>query len=337
MLHPLIAVSDSAFPNLDPARKLLAKSDAELRLAEGPTPEAILTVARNADAVLVTYAPVTGEMIRQMMRCRIIARFGVGVDNVDIGAATEMGIVVTNVPDYCIDEVSDHAMALLLALARKVPFANARAHAGRWEMPAVVPIHRLRGSILGLVGFGRIAQLLTPKAQAFGLSVISSDPLVEPETMTRAGVEKVDFAELVRVSDFISIHAPLVPETDRLFEGRVFRQMKPSAYLINTARGSIVDEADLAQALDRGQLAGAALDVLSREPPQNSPLLGRENVILTPHTSFYSVESLIDLQTRATEEVLRVLGGEKPHNAVNPEALKVGRHRVLNRDHSIRV
>jgi D-3-phosphoglycerate dehydrogenase / 2-oxoglutarate reductase len=329
MLHALIAVSDSAFPNLDPARKILAKCDAELRLAEEPTPKAILKVARDADAVLVTYAQVTDEMIRQMMRCRIIARFGVGVDNVDIGAATEAGILVTNVPDYCVDEVSDHAMALLLALARKVPFANTRAHAGRWEMPAVVPIHRLRGSILGLLGFGRISQLLTPKAKAFGLKVISCDPLVERQTMTSAGVEKVDFAELIRISDYISIHAPLVPETDRLFDGRVFRQMQPSAYLINTARGSIVDEAALAHALDAGQLAGAALDVLSREPPQNSPLLGRENVILTPHMSFYSVESLIDLQTRATEEVLRVLSGERPHNAVNPEALKVRKHRML--------
>jgi len=337
MLHPLIAVSDSAFPNLDPARMLLAKCDAELRLAEEPTPDAILTVARNADAVLVTYAQVTGEMIRQMMRCRIIARFGVGVDNVDIGAATEAGIVVTNVPDYCIDEVSDHAMALLLALARKVSLANRHAHAGRWEMPSVAPIHRLRGSILGLLGFGRISQLLTPKAQAFGLSVISCDPLVEQQAMTRTGVEKVDFRELIRISDFISIHAPLVPETNRLFDGKVFRQMKPSAYLINTARGAIVDEAELAHALDRGQLAGAALDVLSREPPQNSPLLGRENVILTPHMSFYSEESLIDLQTRATEEVLRVLGGEEPHNAVNPEALKVRRQRGLSVDQSIRV
>src|SRR5215469_3795571 len=337
MLHPLIAVSDSAFPNLDPARMLLAKCDAELRLAEEPTPDAILTVARNADAVLVTYAQVTGKMIRQMMRCRIIARFGVGVDNVDIGAATEAGIVVTNVPDYCSDEVSDHAMALLLALSRKVSFANTCVHAGGWEMSAVVPIHRLRGSVLGLVGFGRIAQLLTPKAKAFGLRVISCDPWVEDETMTGAGVEKVDFAALIRSSDYISIHAPLLAETDRLFDARVFRQMKPTAYLINTARGSIVDEADLAQALDAGHLAGAALDVLSREPPENSPLLGRENVILTPHMSFYSVESLIDLQTRATEEVLRVLRGEEPHNAVNPEALKIGRQRGLSVDQSIRV
>lgn len=332
MPHPLIAVSDSAFPNLDPAREVLKKLDAELHLAEESTPEAILQVAQDADALLVTYAQITGEMIRQMTRCRIIARFGVGVDNVDIETATEAGIVVTNVPDYCVDEVSDHAMALLLALVRKVPFANTRAHMGRWEMPAVAPIHRLRGRVLGLLGFGRISQLVVSKAKAFGPKVISYDPLVAHEIMTRAGVDKVDFAELVRVSDYISIHTPLVPETDRLFNADVFRHMKPASYLINTARGPIVDEAALAHALDAGQLAGAALDVLSQEPPKNSPLLGRDNVILTPHMSFYSVESLVDLQTIAAEEVVRVLNDEMPRNLVNPEALKVRRDRAVTVD-----
>lgn len=289
-------------------------------LAERATPEAIMLVARDADALLVTYAKVTADMIGQMTRCRIIARFGIGVDNVDIPAATKAGIVVTRVPDYCVDEVSDHTMALLLALARKIPFANSRAHAGHWEMPAVVPIYRLRGSVLGLVGFGRIPQLVAPKAKAFGLKVISYDPLVSPETMNRAGVEKVDFSELVSVSDHISIHAPLVPETNHLFNASVFCRMKPTAYLINTARGPIVDEQALAQALDQGHLAGAALDVLSHEPPSASPLFGRENVILTPHMSFYSVESLIDLQSKAAEEVVRVLSGEVPLNPLNPEA-----------------
>jgi D-3-phosphoglycerate dehydrogenase len=327
MRRPLVAVADSVFPNLDPAREVLSRVGAELLLAERPTPEAIMQVARDADAVLVTYAKVTADMIGQMKRCRIIARFGIGVDNVDIPAATNASIVVTRVPDYCIDEVSDHTMALLLALARKIPFANRRAHAGRWEMPAVVPIYRLRGSVLGLVGFGRIPQLVTPKAKAFGLKVISCDPFVSEEAMHRAGVTKVDFSELVSVSDHISIHAPLIPETNRLFNADVFCRTKPTAHLINTARGSIVDEEALAQALDRGQLAGAALDVLSQEPPSGSPLFGRENVILTPHMSFYSAESLIDLQSKAAEEVVRVLTGQVPRNPLNPEALKSSRER----------
>jgi D-3-phosphoglycerate dehydrogenase / 2-oxoglutarate reductase len=323
----LVAVADSVFPNLDLARDVVSRAGAELNLAPQPTPEAIVATAKEADALLVTYAKITAEMIREMKRCRIISRFGIGVDNVDIGAATQAGIVVTKVPDYCIDEVSDHAMALLLSLVRKIPFSSARAHAGQWEMPAVAPIHRLRGTVLGLVGFGRIPQLVAPKAKAFGLRVVAFDPYVPQAVMDQAGVGRVEFAELVNTSDYISIHSPLLPETHHLFGAEVFRQMKPGALLVNTARGPVVDEAALARALDAGQLAGAALDVLETEPPVNSPLLGRDNVILTPHTSFYSVESLEELQTKAAQEVVRVLSGEPPRNPVNPEVLATLRGR----------
>jgi D-3-phosphoglycerate dehydrogenase len=322
MSQLLVAVADSVFPDLDPAQAVLSKIGAKLRLAEKPTPEGIVQVARDCDAMLVTYAKITADMIRQMPDCRIIARFGIGVDNVDIPAATDAGVVVTRVPDYCIDEVSDHTLALLLALARKIPFANSSVQAGRWEMSATVPIYRLRGRVLGLVGFGRIPQLVAPKAQSFGLKVVTYDPFVPQDIATTAGVDRVDFAELVKVSDYVSIHTPLTPETNRLFNAQVFRQMKPTAYLINTARGPIVDEEALVHALDAGQLAGAALDVLSQEPPTASPLLGRNNVILTPHMSFYSVESLVELQTKAAEEVVRVLTGQMPRSPVNPEALK---------------
>ncbi|PWU07905.1 MAG: hydroxyacid dehydrogenase [Terriglobia bacterium] len=282
----------------------------------------MLEVVRDADALLTTYAKIPAEIIAEMTKCRIIARFGIGVDNVDIPAATAKGIVVTRVPDYCIDEVSDHAMALLLAVVRKIPSANVRTHAGRWEMKAVAPIHRLRGTVLGLVAFGQIPQLLAPKAQAFGMRVVTYDPYVADEVLARAGVERVEFDELVKISDYISIHTPLMPATHHLFNADVFRRMKPTAYLINTARGPIVDETALADALDRGQLAGAALDVMEKEPPTGSPLLGRDNVIITPHTSFYSEESLVDLQRKAAEEVLRVLTGQAPRNPVNAEMLQ---------------
>ena len=325
MRQLLVSVADSVFPNLDPAQEVLSKVGAEMCLAEEPTPEAILQVARQADGVLVTYAKITAEMIRQMTRCRIIARFGIGVDNVDITAATDAGIVVTKVPDYCVDEVSDHTMALLLALVRKIPFANTLVHRGGWGMPAVVPIHRLRGTVMGLVGFGRIPQLVAPKAKAFGVKVVTYDPYVSEAVTHAADVGRMDFAELLKVSDYVSIHTPLTPETHHLFNTNVFAQMKPTAYLINTARGPIVDEAALAHAFDRGQIAGAALDVLSSEPPSASPLFGCNNVILTPHMSFYSEESLIELQTRAAEEVARVLTGQVPRNAVNPEVLQAER------------
>ena len=313
----LVAVADSVFPNLDTARQVVGSIGADLQLAPQATPEAILKVAAPADALLVTYAKITADMIAQMKRCRIISRFGIGVDNVDLDAATNAGIVVTKVPDYCIDEVSDHAMALLLTLARKIPSSNAQVHAGRWEMKAVVPIHRLKGRILGLVGFGRIPRLLAPKAKAFGLRVIVHDPLVQADVIAREHVDQVDFDELLAQSDYVSIHTPLVPETRNLFNGDAFGRMKPGAYLINTARGPIVDEQALARALDAGQLAGAALDVMPQEPPAGSPLLGRDNVIITPHTSFYSEESLLELQRKAAQEVADVLTGKPAKNPVN--------------------
>ncbi len=325
MARKLIAVTDSVFPNLNPAREVLSKIDADLHLASEPKPEAILQIAKDADAILTTYAKVTADMIAQLSRCRIIGRFGIGVDNVDISAASAKGIVVTRVPDYCLDEVSDHAMALLLAVVRKIPFLNARAHSGTWEMKAAVPIHRLRGTVLGLVAFGQIPQLMAPKAKSFGMRVVTYDPYLPQEVLTRAGVERVEFDELVKISDYISIHTPLMPATHHLFNADVFKRMKSTSYLINTARGPIIDEAALAEALDQKQIAGAALDVMEKEPTTSSPLFGRDNVIITPHSSFYSEESLVDLQTKAAEEVVRVLTGQAPRNPVNPEALKLAR------------
>ena len=318
-MRPFVAVTDSVFPSLDPARAVLATIGADLELAAQATPDAILRIAEGADALLVTYAKITAEMIGAMKKCRVISRFGIGVDNVDIDAATSAGIVVTKVPDYCIDEVSDHAMALLLALVRKIPASNAQVHEGRWEMKAVVPIHRLRGTVLGLVGFGRIPQLVAPKAQAFGMRVIAHDPFAPADVLAGHGVEAVAFDELLRQSDYVSIHTPLVPETRNLFSRDVFRKMKPGAYLVNTARGPIVDEAALAEALDQGHLGGAALDVMPQEPPVNSPLVGRPDILITPHTSFYSEESLLELQRKAAEEVVAVLSGRAPRNAVNPD------------------
>jgi D-3-phosphoglycerate dehydrogenase len=320
-----VAVADSVFPNLDPARKVLGTIGATLTLAPSTTADAIMALAADSDAVLVTYAKITADMIAGMSKCRVISRFGIGVDNVDLDAATSRGIVVTKVPDYCIDEVSDHTMALLLAAVRKIPSSSARTHGGRWEMKAVVPIHRLRGSVIGLVGFGRIPQLVAPKAQAFGMTVLAYDPYVPPEVFARLGVEGVSFADLLARSDYVSVHSPLTPETRGLFNAESFGKMKQGAYIVNTARGPVIDEDALAAALDAGQLAGAALDVMVQEPPPASPLFGRDNVIITPHTSFYSEESLVELQTKAAQEVVAVLSGQAPRNPVNPDALKVNR------------
>jgi D-3-phosphoglycerate dehydrogenase len=305
------------FPNLDPAKEVLSAIGAELQLAPDSSPESVMKLAADADAVLVTYAKINADMIRQMKKVRIISRFGIGVDNVDLDAATQKGIVVTKVPDYCIDEVSDHAMALLLAAVRKIPMATDQVHAGTWKMPNVVPIHRLRGSVLGLVGFGRIPQLVAPKAKAFGMRVVAFDPYAPAEVFSNLGVEKVEFEDLLKMSDYVSIHSPLTPETKGLFNADAFRRMKKGSYIVNTARGPIVDEAALAAAIDSGHVAGAALDVMTNEPPMNSPLIGKRNVIITPHTSFYSEESLVELQTKASQEVANVLTGKVPRNPVN--------------------
>ena len=313
MPRPLIAVTDSPFPSLDPAKAALARIDPELRVANSASAEDILAVGRDADAILVTYAKLPGDLLRQLRRCKAIGRFGLGVDNIDIAAAAELGITVTYVPDYCMQEVSDHAMALLLALARKVPLSNALVQAGRWDMPAVVPIHRLAGRVLGLVGFGNIPRALAPKAKAFGLPVVVHDPNVSQHALAAVGVESMSFDRLLEISDFVSIHAPLLPVTRGLFNAEVFGKMKQGSYLINTARGPLVDEDALLAALDSGRLAGAALDVVAVEPlPKESRLIGRDNVVLTPHTGFYSVEALNELQTKCAADVARVLSGETP-------------------------
>ena len=207
----------------------------------------ILAVAKDADAVLVTYAKLTREVLTQFTRCKAIGRFGLGVDNIDLPTAKEKGIAVNYVPDYCIREVSDHAMALLLSLIRKVPLSNKLVQSGRWEMPAVVPIRRIEGTVLGLIGFGHIPRLVAPKAQAFGIKVIAHDPYAKPDVFKAANVESVDLDTLFKTSDYVSVHAPLLPATRGMMNAAAFGKMKKGAYIVNTARGPLIDE----PALDR--------------------------------------------------------------------------------------
>ena len=313
MARPVIAVTDSVFPSLDPAMAALSRLDPEMRMSKSVAADDILAVARDADAILVTYAKLAGELLRQLRRCKAIGRFGLGVDNIDTKTAAELGIVVTYVPDYCMHEVSDHAMALLLALARKIPFSNKLVQSGRWEMPAVAPLRRLAGQVLGLIGFGNIPRALAPKAKAFGFEVIAHDPYAPNDVFAACGVEAVSLETLLMRSDAISVHAPLTPATRGLVDASAFAQMKKGAVIVNTARGPLIDEQALVAALDSGHLGGAALDVVATEPlPKDSALLGRDNVILTPHTAFYSVEALDELQTKCATDVANVLSGKPP-------------------------
>ena len=318
----VVAITDYVFPSLEPERAVLHALGAELRPAQCKSEEEIIELTQGADAVLNCYAKMTARVIEKLGRCKIIARYGIGVDNVDLAVATRAGIVVTNVPDYCIDEVSDHALALLLALARRIAIADGAVQGGAWDVVAHAGIRRLRGQTLGLVGFGKIAVAVSAKAQAFGLRVLACDPFVGSEAMARHGVQAVDFDGLLAESDAISIHVPLAPETRNLIGARELTRMKPTAFLINTSRGGIVDEQALATALKENRLGGAALDVLSVEPPPlDHPLRQAPNLILTPHLAFYSRESVIELQTKAAEEVARALKGEPPRSPVNREVL----------------
>jgi D-3-phosphoglycerate dehydrogenase len=319
MPRPIIAVTDSPFPSLDPVKAALARLDPELRTAKSTSAEDIVAVGCDADAMIVCYAQITRDVIQGLARCKVIGRTGLGVDNIDVKAAAERRITVTYVPDYCMAEVSDHAMALLLALARKVPFSNSLVQSGRWEMPAVVPLRRLAGQVLGLIGFGNIPRALVPKAQAFGFKVIAHDPYAPTDVFAAAGVEGVSFDDLLARSDYISVHAPLTPQTRGLVNAAAFAKMKKGAFIVNTARGPLIDELALIAALDSGQLGGAALDVVATEPlAKESPLLRRANVIVTPHTAFYSVEALDELQTKCATDVARVLSGEQPIYPVKP-------------------
>jgi D-3-phosphoglycerate dehydrogenase len=318
----IVAITDYVFPSLEPERAVLEPLGVELRPQQCRSEEEIIALAQDADAVLNCYAKMTSRVIENLKRCKIIARYGIGVDNVDLAAATKARILVTNVPDYCIDEVSDHALALLLALARRITVADGAVKAGAWDVVAHAGIRRLRGQTLGLLGFGKIAKALASKVQPLGMKMLVYDPYIEPALISQHGAEAVNLDRLLAEADAVSVHVPLLPETRNIVGQRELARMKPTAFLINTSRGGIVDEQALAVALKEGRLGGAALDVLSVEPPPpDHPLREAPNIILTPHLAFYSRESVIELQTKAAEEVARALKGEPPRSPVNPEVL----------------
>jgi D-3-phosphoglycerate dehydrogenase / 2-oxoglutarate reductase len=318
----IVAITDYVFPSLEPEHAVLEPLGVELRPQQCRSEDEIIALAQDADAILNCYAKMTARVIEKLNRCKIIARYGIGVDNVDLAAANKARILVTNVPDYCVDEVSDHALALMLALARKIVSADTAVKGGTWNVTAHAEIRRLRGLTLALIGFGKIAKALASKAHTLGMKLLVYDPYLDPEIISRHGAETASLEKLLAEADAISIHVPLSQETSNLIGLRELAQMKPSAFLINTSRGGIIDEQALAIALKEGRLGGAALDVLSIEPPPpDHPLRQAPNIILTPHLAFYSRESVIELQTKAAEEVARALKGESPRSPVNAEVL----------------
>jgi D-3-phosphoglycerate dehydrogenase len=303
---------------LELERAELARAGATLEARACRSEDEVVTAVGDADAVLNTVVPITARAIAAMPRCRVIVRSGVGVDNVDVAAASAAGIVVANVPDASIEEVSNHALALLLACSRKVVLLDRALRAGTWSRALFPPMGTLYGQTLGLVGFGRIARALAGKAQALQMRVLAADPLVPEAEVRYARVEPVGLERLLAESDFVSLHAPLLPATRHLIGAAQLQVMKPSAYLINTARGPLVDQAALVEALQSGAIAGAALDVFELEPlPVDDPLLLLPNVVVTPHAAAYSDSGIRELRRRTGEAAADVLRGVWPRGLAN--------------------
>jgi D-3-phosphoglycerate dehydrogenase len=311
-----VLLTDRAWPDCDIERDILSRVDAEIIEAPDGNESTLVELARDVDAIATCWANVTGDVIRAANGCQVVSRFGIGLDNIDVETASALGIPITYVPDYCVPEVSDHALALLLGLARKVAFYHQATKVGRYNLQAGPPMHRLAGRVLGLVGFGRIAQALRPKALALGLKVVAYSPSGNDYGTS---CEMVSLEDLLALSDFISLHAPLSDQTSKMFGAAQFEAMQPTAYLVNTSRGGLIDHEALLDALQSGKLAGAALDVFDPEPPDLSqPLYCDERVIVTPHAGFLSAESLVELRTRTATQIAQALQGERPEQVVNP-------------------
>ncbi len=318
-----VLITDYAWPNFEIERKAITATGAEVIAAPTGEQNELMELAPGVAGILSNWRPLRAPVIAVAEKCQIICRYGVGLDNIDVEAATEHGIVVTNVPDYCMDEVSNEAMALLLCGARGILGYDRSVRSGVWDVKVGMPLFRLRGLTLGIIGFGRIGKSVAPKAQGFGLHVIACDPYIDQQEMTQRNVKPVDLDTLLRTSDFVTIHTPLTPETHKMIGAEALRKMKPTAWLINTARGGVVDTVALAVALREKRLAGAGLDVLPQEPPpRGDEFMSMPNVVFTPHSAFYSEGSLEELQAKAAQRVVEVLQGKVPSNIVNPAVLK---------------
>ncbi len=317
-----IVITDSPFPSRQPYYDVLSDLDCDIIFADVKNKAAFLEDCSKADGMIVCYADINEEVIDKAKNCKIFARVGIAVNNINMEKATAKGIYVTNVVTAQVVDVANHAITLLLASAKKIVPLNNAVKAGQWDLNIAKPVYCLTGKTLGLAGFGGIAREVARRMKAFDVEIIACDPYVDDEVFNQAGVKRVDFAQLLGASDYLSIHMPLNSETKEMFSDQEFEQMKEGAFLINTARGGVIDEKALADALAKGQIAGAGLDVLSSEfPGQEHPLFHFDNVIITPHSAYFSEECNRALQESAANEVKRVLMGEKPISVVNRELL----------------
>ena len=314
-----VLITDYAWPDLEIERAILHEANAELIVPESADAPTLEKIARDVDAIMTNWAKVPESVIEASTRCRIIARLGIGLDNIDVAAATARRIPVTNVPDYCLVEVAEHTLALILSLARKVGFYHYETKSGRYHLQAGAQLRRLEGQSVGLVGLGNIGRKVAEKAAALGFKVVAN---TRTEFRGHGFVQWVPLEELLEQSEYVSLHLPLTPESRHLINSERLARMKPTAYLINTARGGLIDHAALSQALSNNRLAGAALDVQDPEPPDlSTPPYNDLRVIVTPHAAFVSAESLENLRSRTARQVADRLQGRRPENVVNPAVL----------------
>jgi D-3-phosphoglycerate dehydrogenase / 2-oxoglutarate reductase len=323
-----VVITDCDHGSIEEEKEEVRRIGAELILAQVQEENDLIQACEQADGLLDQYALLTRKVFENLPRCKVVSRYGVGVDSVDLKAATDLGIVVANVPDYCMDEVANQTIAMMLALIRKVAFFDRKVKSGQWDFRQGIPIHRVKGKTMGLIGSGRIGLEVARRIAAFGVEVIAFDPYIKevPE-----GVTLKDFDTVLKESDFISVHCPLNDSTRHLIGEKEFKKMERKPLLINTSRGPIVNEEALNQALKEGLISGVGLDVLEKEPPDSqSPLLTMENVILSPHISFYSVESISELKRRTAKNVVDVLSGRRPASVVNREVIGKTRAKFSN-------
>jgi D-3-phosphoglycerate dehydrogenase len=315
-----IVITDHRFPDVEQELRAVEAAGGELVVGQVTDEQQAAELCQDADGVLTARAPITKRVIGAMERCRIIVRYGIGVETIDIPTATERGIMVANVPDYCVDEVSDHALTLLLMLSRQILSSIALAKEDKWMMTKMPPLNRLRGQICGLVGCGQIGSLLASKVAAFGMRVMIYDPYLNQSRCREMGAELVSFERLLAASDFISLHAPLNEQTRHLFGASAFAKMKRTAFIINTARGGLIDETALIAALDAGKIAGAGLDVVESEAvvtPVRAALVNHPKMVVTAHTAWLSQEARATLQAKAVAQVIAGVKGEEPYGRVN--------------------
>lgn len=317
-----VFVTDTLWPDLNIERRILNEVDADVILSSGGTPEEICRDATDCDAVLINKVPMMLENMRLLKKCRIIVRFGIGVNEVDVEAATELGIMVCNVPDYCQSESADHTMALALIISRKLHVLCSQTKAGGWDASVATHVPRNYGKVFAIVGCGSTGRMVAERAQAFGMRVVAEDPYLPDSVFVSNDIRRYERLEdMLPIADFVSLHLPLTQRTENIINARTLSYMKPSSYLINISRGALIDEDALYEALRDGRIAGAALDVLRQEPPKNNRLISLPNVIVTPHAAWNSEEALPELRTKAATEIALFLKGHRPCYVVNKSLL----------------